>query len=98
VSHVDRIATPWGSRTPYGSGEAWPSRIDTYLADGLAPEQVDQWVPSAAVLHSNGDGLDIAVKDGHIVGVRGRADERVNHGRSILKTCSAGKPMLQPIG
>lgn len=36
---------------------------------------------SAAVLHSNGDGLDIAVKDGRIVGVRGRAVDRVNHGR-----------------
>ena len=36
---------------------------------------------SAAVLHSNGDGLDIAVKDGRIVGVRGRAEDRVNHGR-----------------
>ncbi|SMC47990.1 Molybdopterin oxidoreductase [Kibdelosporangium aridum] len=35
----------------------------------------------AAVLHSNGDGMDLAVKDGRIVGVRGRADDRVNHGR-----------------
>ena len=25
--------------------------------------------------------MDIAVKDGRIVGVRGRADDRVNHGR-----------------
>ena len=32
---------------------------------------VDRWAQSAAVLHSNGDGLDIAVKDGRIVGVRG---------------------------
>nr|WP_281363241.1 nitrate reductase [Nocardioides perillae] len=32
-------------------------------------------------MHSNGDGLDIAVKDGRIVGVRGRAEDRVNHGR-----------------
>jgi anaerobic selenocysteine-containing dehydrogenase len=38
-------------------------------------------VQSAAVLHSNGDGLDIAVKDGRIVGVRGRGIDRVNHGR-----------------
>ncbi|HEY8525276.1 MAG TPA: molybdopterin-dependent oxidoreductase [Acidimicrobiales bacterium] len=36
---------------------------------------------SASILHSNGDALDIAVKDGRIVGVRGRADDRVNHGR-----------------
>jgi anaerobic selenocysteine-containing dehydrogenase len=42
---------------------------------------VDHWVPSASVLHSNGDGIDIAVRDGRIVGVRGRARDRVNHGR-----------------
>lgn len=77
----DRIADPWGPRTPYGRGQAWPDREDSYLDGGLAPEQVDRWVQSAAVLHSNGDGLDIAVKDGRIVGVRGRTVDRVNHGR-----------------
>ncbi|MCV7103367.1 molybdopterin oxidoreductase family protein, partial [Mycobacterium palustre] len=78
---VDRIAEPWGTRTPYEPGTRWPDRVDTYLADGVTPEAVDRWVQSAAVLHSNGDGLDIAVKDGRIVGVRGRAVDRVNHGR-----------------
>ncbi|KRE27159.1 molybdopterin oxidoreductase [Mycobacterium sp. Soil538] len=77
----DRIAEPWGARTPYGPGERWPHRVDSYLADGVSPDQIDAWVQSAAVLHSNGDGLDIAVKDGRIVGVRGRAVDRVNHGR-----------------
>ncbi|MCK0173601.1 molybdopterin oxidoreductase family protein [Mycolicibacterium sp. F2034L] len=81
MGRTDRIAQPWGSRTPYGAGQPWPQRIDQYLADGVSPEQVDRWVQSAAVLHSNGDGLDIAVKDGRIVGVRGRAVDRVNHGR-----------------
>ncbi|MFC3688897.1 molybdopterin oxidoreductase family protein [Aquipuribacter hungaricus] len=81
MTRVDRIAAPWGSRTPYGPGERWPVRTDTFLADGLAPEDVDRWVQSATILHSNGDGLDIAVKDGSIVGVRGRAQDRVNHGR-----------------
>jgi ferredoxin-nitrate reductase len=38
-------------------------------------------VRSASLLHSNGDALDIAVKDGRIVGVRGRAVDRVNKGR-----------------
>jgi anaerobic selenocysteine-containing dehydrogenase len=33
------------------------------------------------VLCSNGCGLDIAVQDGRMVGVRGRAEDRVNHGR-----------------
>ncbi|MGV0785850.1 nitrate reductase [Mycolicibacterium sp. XJ2] len=77
----DRIAEPWGARTPYAKGGQWPERVDMFLADGLEPESVDRWVQSASVLHSNGDGLDIAVKDGRIVGVRGRENDRVNHGR-----------------
>jgi anaerobic selenocysteine-containing dehydrogenase len=81
MSAIDRIAEPWGSRTPYGPGDDWPVRTDTFLADGLDPEDVDRWVQSATILHSNGDGLDIAVKDDRIVGVRGRAEDRVNHGR-----------------
>jgi anaerobic selenocysteine-containing dehydrogenase len=78
---VDRIANPWGTRTPYGAGERWPVRVDTYLADGIEPADVEEWVPSATILHSNGDGLDIAVAGGRIVGVRGRSRDRVNHGR-----------------
>lgn len=81
MTRTDRIARPWGTRTPYDAGQAWPVRVDTFLADGLAPEDVDRWVQSATILHSNGDGLDIAVKDERIVGVRGRAQDRVNHGR-----------------
>jgi anaerobic selenocysteine-containing dehydrogenase len=77
----ERIADPWGPRTPYGPGEPWPSRTDSFLADGLSPADVDRWVPSASLLHSNGDAMDIAVKDGRIVGVRGRAEDRVNRGR-----------------
>ena len=42
---------------------------------------VDRWVQSACVLCSNGCGCDIAVKDGRMVGVRGRAADVVNHGR-----------------
>ena len=77
----DGIAEPWGTRTPYGPGERWPTRVDTRLADGVTADDVDEWVPTASVLHSNGDGLHLAVKDGRVVGVRGRADDRVNHGR-----------------
>ena len=81
MPRTDRIAEPWGSRTPYGPGETWPTRVDTYLADGLTEDDVDRWVQSASILHSNGDALDIAVKDERIVGVRGRAVDRVNRGR-----------------
>ena len=78
---IDRVQNPWGQRTPYGPAEPWPTRVDSFLREGLSPEDIDRWVPSASVLHSNGDGLDIAVKDEQIVGVRGRAVDRVNHGR-----------------
>ena len=71
----------WGERTPYAPGQGWPVRVDLHLVDGLTPDEVDAWTPSACLLCSNGCGLDIAVKDGRMVGVRGRAEDRVNHGR-----------------
>jgi anaerobic selenocysteine-containing dehydrogenase len=77
----DRIAEIWGSRTPFGRGEAWPVRVDQALADGVAEDDVDRWVQSACVLCSNGCACDIAVKDGRMVGIRGRGVDRVNHGR-----------------
>ncbi|MFZ5869292.1 MAG: molybdopterin oxidoreductase family protein, partial [Actinomycetota bacterium] len=82
---TDRIAEPWGSRTPYGPGQAWPVRVDQHLADGVSEDSVERWVQSASILHSNGDALDIAVAGGRIVGVRGRAVDRVNHGRLGVK-------------
>lgn len=78
---TDRIAQPWGNRTPYGPGQPWPPRVDMFLADGIGEQDVDRWVRSTSVLHSNGDGFDIAVTDERIVGVRGRGEDRVNHGR-----------------
>jgi anaerobic selenocysteine-containing dehydrogenase len=77
----DRIAEPWGTRTPYASGERWPTRVDLRLEDGVDEADVDRWAQTASILHSNGDAMDVAVKDGRIVGVRGRAVDRVNHGR-----------------
>jgi ferredoxin-nitrate reductase len=77
---VDRIADIWGPRTPHPAGSPWPVRVDQFLADGVAETEVD-WVRSACVLCSNGCGMDLAVKDGRLVGVRGRAEDRVNHGR-----------------
>nr|BFE99418.1 hypothetical protein GCM10020241_10940 [Streptoalloteichus tenebrarius] len=77
---VDRVADIWGARTPHGVDEPWPVRVDQYLAEGV-PEHEVRWVPSACVLCSNGCGMDIAVHSGRIVGVRGRAGDRVNHGR-----------------
>jgi ferredoxin-nitrate reductase len=76
-----RIDDIWGSRTPFGSGAAWPVRVDQHLVAGVTEAEVDRWVRSACVLCSFGCGLEIAVKDERIVGVRGRADDHVNHGR-----------------
>ncbi|TFC39144.1 nitrate reductase [Cryobacterium sp. TMT2-14] len=78
---VDRIGDIWGTRTPFGRGEKWPVRVDQKLADGLGEDDVDRWVQSACTLCSNGCACDIAVKDGRMVGVRGRAIDTVNHGR-----------------
>ncbi|MBS9534579.1 nitrate reductase [Mycobacterium sp. M1] len=81
AQHADRIADIWGTRTPHASGTQWPARVDQYLADGLTAADVDRWVRSACLLCSNGCGVEIAVRDGRIVGVRGRPEDRVNHGR-----------------
>jgi ferredoxin-nitrate reductase len=78
---TDRIKEPWGERSPFGAGEGWSRRVDQFLEEGLTEVEVDRWVQTASILHSNGDALDIAVKDGRIVGVRGRGVDRVNKGR-----------------
>jgi anaerobic selenocysteine-containing dehydrogenase len=53
------------------------ARIDTNL--GIEGEP-DRWVHSACILCSNGCGVDIAVKDDRIAGVRGIANHPVNFG------------------
>jgi hypothetical protein len=50
--------------------------VDQVLEKGVSEDEVDHWVQTASILHSNGDALDIAVKDGRIVGVRGTGVER----------------------
>lgn len=70
----DSIKDIWGERTPH-FGE-WPIRVDQ-----RTEVEPDKWVQSACLLCSNGCGMDIGVKDGRIIGVRGRAVDAVNHGR-----------------
>ena len=72
----DSIADIWGERTPYAGEDKWPARVDQRTL-----EEPDRWVQSACVLCSNGCGCDIGVKDGRIVGVRGRVEDVVNRGR-----------------
>ena len=81
----DRIAQPWGERTPYSRGAKWPTRVDQYIDPEVGEEGVERWAQSASILHSNGDALDIAVSGGQIVGVRGRETDRINHGRVDTK-------------
>ena len=52
-----------------------------FLDEGLEARDVDSWHQAASILHSNGDAMDVAVRRGRIVGVRGRAGDRVNRGR-----------------
>jgi hypothetical protein len=78
---TDRIKEPWGGRMPFRPGEEWPVRVDQFLKEGVSEGDVDRWVQTASILYSNGDALDIAVKDGRIVDVRGRGVDRVNKGR-----------------
>ena len=77
----DRIADIWGTRTPFARDERWPVRQDQKLAEGVSEADVDRWVQAACTLCSNGCACDIAVKDGQMVGVRGRPVDTVNHGR-----------------
>src|SRR5881227_921872 len=70
------IQDVWGARTPFRGRDQWPERVDCRIT-----AEPDRWVQSACVLCSNGCAMDIAVKDGRIVGVRGRAVDRVNRGR-----------------
>lgn len=72
----DSIADIWGERRPYHGQGAWPERVDERTT-----ETPERWVQSCCVLCSTGCALDIGVTENRIVGVRGRAVDRVNRGR-----------------
>jgi hypothetical protein len=55
--------------------------VDSYLQRGVSDRDVQRWVPSVCLLCSNGRGIDIAVSDNRMVGVRGRESDRVSRGR-----------------
>ncbi len=76
---VDRVTDLWGRRTPIERGGSWPPRRDEFLTVGEG--EIERWVPSACVLCSFGCGIEVAVSDGRMVGVRGATGDRVNAGR-----------------
>lgn len=77
----NRISDIWGARRPFAGGTSWPVRADSFLRDGIAESDVEKWVRSACLMCSNGCGIEFAVAQGRIVGIRGRAEDRINHGR-----------------
>ncbi|MFO0929680.1 MAG: nitrate reductase [Gemmataceae bacterium] len=87
----DSIHDVWGARTPYHGENQWPPRVDEHVT-----ETPDHWVQSCCVLCTNGCGLEIGVKDGRIVGVRGRPDDRVSHGRLGPKGMHAWQANASP--
>lgn len=74
----DSIADVWGPRTPHAGSHpgAWPTREDIRVL-----EEPTEWVQSVCLLCSTGCGVDVGVRDGRMVGIRGRVNDRVNHGR-----------------
>ena len=95
---ADRIADIWGADPAReGHGVAGPGR-PAPRGRGRTEEAVDRWVQSACLLCSNGCGCDIAVKDGRMVGVRGRAGDVVNHGRLGPKGLYGSTPWASSAG
>ena len=62
----------------------------------VGEQDVERWVRSASTLHSNGDAFDLAVSGGRLVGIRGRAGDRVNHGRLDPKDLYGWKAVDSP--
>lgn len=87
-SSRDAVNDIWGPRQGYKAGQRWPNRVDVHYS-----EEPDQWIQSACVMCSNGCGMDIGIKDGKMVGVRGREIDRVNHGRLGPKGLYAWKSL-----
>ena len=91
----------WGERIPHGPGQEWPVRVDERVAK--TPER---WERGTYVLRSNGCGLDIGVKAGKIVGVRGLGTDRTNRGRQTCQLLASWsekhlgqlKPLVQKYG
>lgn len=85
----DSIHDVWGPRTPYEG--AWPVRVDD-----RSIAEPDRWVDSVCVLCSLGCGVEVGAADDRIVAIRGRANDRVNHGRLGPKGLHAWEANASP--
>ncbi|QDP97293.1 hypothetical protein FOE78_16395 [Microlunatus elymi] len=84
----DRIADIWGRRTPHPAGTTWPARVDQFLVDGVAEDEIERWVRGACLLCSNGCGAEVAVLDNTIVGIRGTATAAAAFGEAPYRLSS----------
>jgi ferredoxin-nitrate reductase len=78
---ADCTTNPWGERTSLKLGGEWPVRVDQFLEESVSEEEVDSWVRTASILHSNRNALDVAVGDERIGGACGSGVDRMNKGR-----------------
>lgn len=93
MSATERTVDVWGELTPFAAGAEWPVRVDEHVV-----EEPERWVHSACVLCSNGCGIDIGVRDGRIVGVRGRGEDRINRAAWGPKGGMAGRRTTRRTG
>ncbi|WP_311932150.1 molybdopterin-dependent oxidoreductase [Microbispora sp. H11081] len=76
-------------------GSPWPVRVDVVLEEGLTEQQVEHWAGAVSAAGWGDNALDLAVRDGRVAGVRGRAGDRVNHGRLDPREWHAWQPRAE---
>lgn len=94
TDRTQRTDDPWGDRTPYGSGEPWPSRTDG-RADRrrLAPEDLRQGVRSrhrlTAPLVRDADG--VLIESGGDTAMERIVDGNPVSGQPLFTTSAAAR-------
>src|SRR5215212_173967 len=89
---TNRIANLWGERTPFGPGEEWPVRVDQILEEGVSEDDVDRWIQTASILHSNGDPWISPSRRGASSAYAEEELIESTRGASTRRTSSVGKP------
>src|SRR5687768_11923786 len=92
-----RVRDPWGERSPFPRGGSWPARVDLQLAGGVTEDDVERWVPAASLLHSNGDAMDVAVRQGLAPSSR-RTSRGIACAARALTTSAHDQPLPDLLG